>query len=87
MLSSDSSFQDITQNLRIHKPACERVMTSSSLTRELNKHNKMIPLIMCEISLCQYVCELVLGVDVLDLDLGVQKNSIEQPIKRNSVGS
>ena len=45
----------------------------------------MIPFIMCEISLCQYV--LVFGVDVFDLDFGVQINSIEQPIKSNSMGS
>ena len=31
----------------------------------------MIPLITCEITLCQYVCELVFGVNVFDLDLGV----------------
>ena len=48
---------------------------------------KMIPLITCEISLCQYVCELVFGVNVFDLDRGVQIDSIEQPIKSNSVGS
>ena len=48
---------------------------------------KMVPLITCEISLCQYVCELVLGVNVFDLDLGVQIDSIELPIKCNSVGS
>ena len=46
----------------------------------------MIPLIMCDISLGQYVCELVFGVNVFDLDFGVQIDSIEQPIKRNSVG-
>ena len=48
---------------------------------------KMVPLITCEISLCQYVCELVLGVNVFDLDLGVPIDSIKQPIKSNSVGS
>ena len=48
---------------------------------------KMVPLITCEISLCQYVCELVLGVNVLNLNVGVQIDSIEQPIKSNSVGS
>ena len=53
----------------------------------LNKSQKMIPLIMCEISLGEHVCELVFGVDVFDLDVGVQINSIEQPIKSNSVGS
>ena len=45
----------------------------------------MIPLITCEIPLCQDVCKLVFDVDVFDLDLGVQINSIEQPVKRNSV--
>ena len=51
----------------------------------LNKAQQMIPLITCEISLCQCVCELVFGVNVFDLDFGVQVDSIEQPIKRNSV--
>ena len=46
---------------------------------------QMIPLITCEIHLCQDVCKLVLGVDVFDLDLWVKINSIEQPIKSNSV--
>ena len=53
----------------------------------LNKHKKMVPLITCEISLCQSVCELVFGANVFDLDLGVQIDSIKQPIKSNSVGS
>ena len=48
---------------------------------------KMVPLITCEISLCQYVCELILGVNVFDLDFWVQIDSIKQPIKSNSVGS
>ena len=48
---------------------------------------KMIPFIICEVSLGQYVCELVFGVNVFDLNLGVQIDSIEQPIKSNSVGS
>ena len=52
----------------------------------LNKQ-KMIPLITCETSLCQYVCELVLVVNVLDLDLGVKINSIKQSIKSNFVVS
>ena len=47
---------------------------------------KMVPLIACEISLCQYVCELVFGVNVFDLDFGVQIDSIKRPIKSNSVG-
>ena len=48
---------------------------------------KMVPLITCEISLCQKICELVLGVNVFDLDLGVQIDSIKQSTKSNSVGS
>ena len=52
----------------------------------LNKH-KMIPLITCENSLCQYVCELVFGINIFELDLGVQIDSVKQPIKRNSVSS
>ena len=48
---------------------------------------KMVPLITCEISLCQCLCELVLGVNVIDLNLGVQIQSIKQPIKSNSAGS
>ena len=48
---------------------------------------KMVPLITCEISLCQYVCELVFGVDVFDLDLRIQIDSIKQPIKSYPVGS
>ena len=53
----------------------------------LNKTQKMVPFITCEISLCQYLCDLVLGVNVFDLDLGAQIDSIKQPIKSNSVGS
>ena len=48
---------------------------------------QMIPLITCEITVCQYVCELVFGVNEFDLNLGVQIDSIKQPIKSNSVGS
>ena len=51
----------------------------------LNKVNKMIPFITCEIHLCQDVCKLVLGVDVFDLDLRIKINSIEQSIKSNSM--
>ena len=54
---------------------------------DVEQTQKMIPFIMCEISLCQCVCELVLGVNVFDLDLGVHIDSIKQPIKSNSVGS
>ena len=44
---------------------------------------QMIPLIKCEIPLCQDVCELVFGVDVFDLDFGVQINPVKQQIKSN----
>ena len=54
---------------------------------DVEQTQKMVPLITCEISLCQHVCELILGVSVFDLDLGVQIDSIKQPIKSNSVGS
>ena len=37
---------------------------------DVEQTQKMIPLVTCEISLCQYVCELVFGVNVFDLDLG-----------------
>ena len=47
----------------------------------------MVPLITCEISLCQYVCELILGVNVFDLDPGVEIDSVKQPIKSNTAGS
>ena len=51
----------------------------------IEQAQQMIPLITCEILLCQNVSELVFGVDVFDLDSGVQINSIKQPIKCNSV--
>ena len=54
---------------------------------DVEQTQKMIPLITCEMSLCQYVCELAFGVNVFDLDFGVQIDSIEQPVKSNSVGS
>ena len=54
---------------------------------DIKQGQQMIPLITCEILLCQDVCKLILGVDVCDLDFGVQINSIEQPIKSNSVSS
>ena len=54
---------------------------------DVEQTQKMVPLITCEISLCQYVCELVSGVNIFDLDLGVQTNCVKQPIKSNSVGS
>ena len=54
---------------------------------KVEQTQKMVPLITCEISLCQHVCELVFGVILFDLDLGFQIDSIKQPIKCNSVGS
>ena len=53
---------------------------------DVERTQKMIPFITCEISLGQYVCESVLGVNVFDLDLGVQIESVKQPIKSNCVG-
>ena len=54
---------------------------------DVKQMKKIIPLITCEVSLCQYVCELVFGVDILDLNFGVQINPVKQPIQSNSVGS
>ena len=54
---------------------------------DVEQTQQMIPLVTCEISLCQYVSKLVFGVDVLDLDFGIQIYSIECPIESNSVGS
>ena len=44
---------------------------------DVEKTQKMIPFITCEIHLRQYVCELVFGVGVFDLYLGVQIDSIK----------
>ena len=42
------------------------------------KHmEKIVPLITCQIALCQFVCELVFGVDIFDLDLWVQTDSVK----------
>ena len=49
--------------------------------------DKMIPLITCEFSFCQYVFELVFGVDIFDLNLWIPIDSVKQPVKSNSVGS
>ena len=54
---------------------------------DIEQTQKMVPLITCEISLCQYVCELVFGVNVTDLNFWVQIDSVKQPIQSNSVGS
>ena len=38
---------------------------------DVEQTQKMVPLITCEISLCQYVCEMVFGVKIIfDLILG-----------------
>ena len=44
---------------------------------DVEETQKMIPIITCEISLCQYVCELVLVVNVFDVDLAVQIDSYQ----------
>ena len=36
----------------------------------VDQTQKMVPLITCEIFLCQYVCELFFGANVFDLNLG-----------------
>ena len=41
---------------------------------------KIVLLITCAISLCQYLCELVCGVDILDLNLWIQIHSVKQQI-------
>ena len=48
---------------------------------------KIVPLITCEIALCQNVRELVFGVDTFDLNLWIQTDSVKQPVRINSVGS
>ena len=53
----------------------------------VERTQKMIPFVTCEISLGQYVCDLVVGVNVFDLDLWVQVDLIQKLIKSNSVGS
>ena len=37
---------------------------------DIEQAQQMIPLMTCEIPLCQDVCQLVFGVDVFDLDFG-----------------
>ena len=54
---------------------------------DIDTGQQMIPLMTCEIPLCQDVCELVLGVDVFHLNPRVKIDSIEQPIKSNSMSS
>ena len=38
---------------------------------EVEHMEKIVPLITCEIALCQYVCELVFGVGIFDLKLWI----------------
>ena len=54
---------------------------------DVQQTEKMVPLITCEVPVCQHVCELVFAVDVLDLNLRIQLNSVKQPVLSNSVGS
>ena len=54
---------------------------------DVTQKEKIVPLITCEISLCQHVCELVFGVDILGLNLWIQIDSVKQPLKSNSAGS
>ena len=53
---------------------------------DVKQMDKMIPLITCEIALCQYVCEMVFGVDIIDLNLWIQIDSVKQPVKCLIVG-
>ena len=39
---------------------------------DVKQMEKMVPLITCEISFCQYICELVSGVDIFDLKLWIR---------------
>ena len=43
---------------------------------DVKQMEKMVPLITCEIALCQNVCELVFGVNVLDLAFVVQVDPV-----------
>ena len=54
---------------------------------DVGQMEKIVPLITCEIVLCQYVCELVFGVDTFDLNLWIEIDSVKQPVKSNSVFS
>ena len=54
---------------------------------DVKQIKKIVPLIACEISFCQYVCNMVLGVDILDLNFWIQNDSVKQPIKSTFVGS
>ena len=44
----------------------------------LERTQKVVPFITCEVSFGQNVCELVFGVDVFDLDLGVRIDTTNQ---------
>ena len=59
---------------------------SATEMADIQHMKKIVPLITCEILLCQDVCELVFGVNVTDLNFGVQINPVKQPIQSNSVG-
>ena len=51
-------------------PAQSEMLSRGSEMADVEQTQKKIPLITCEISLCQYVFELVFGVNIFDLDLG-----------------
>ena len=45
---------------------------------DVEQKKKMIPIITCEISLCQCVCNLVFRVNVHDLNFGIQIDSVKE---------
>ena len=59
-------------------PCCILFDVSSGQLADIEQMEKIVPLITCEISLCQNVCELVLGVNVTDLDFWVQVDSVKK---------
>ena len=66
----------ILNPLRHCGAACHLDAASGAEMADIEQTQKMVPLITCEISLCQHVCELVFGVNVTDLDFGVQMNPV-----------
>ena len=43
---------------------------------DIEQKKKIVPLITCEITVCQYVCELMFGIDVPKLNLGIHIDSV-----------
>ena len=71
-------------------PAYQATILSAASRAEMadvEKMNKIVPLVTCEITSGQNVCELMFVVNVPNLNLGVQINSVKQRIQRNSLGS